>query len=403
MAAGSSNPFSARLVFGLVAAGIVAFIAFAMLSAFSGDLRSGRDGRGHALSVSAIGFKGLVDLVGYSGGRTVMVRDEEALDSKDLLLVAIEDRSKPEELAALVERRTGRPTLLILPKWMVGPHRSKRGWVTASSPPNPIPPDFYMGILDDILSATISHPRATPGMLRGGGFLEGITAPLPAAVQTIAGDDLTPLLWTRDGDAVLARAGEGSFYILSDPDLLNNKGLKDRRTAAAALEILDALNSTGAVAVQFDLTLNGFVRKRDPLRLAFEPPFVVLTLALFVAALLAGLHGAVRFGPEKREERAIAFGKAALVENSAALFRLARREYRAGAAYADVIRDEAARAAGAPPGLRGADLDASLDRLSTPGSARFSDLAARLRAAASRDELVTAARAMFQWKKEMIL
>jgi hypothetical protein len=403
MAAGSSNPFSARLVFGLIAAGIVAFIAYAVLSAYSGDLRSGRDGRGHAMSVAAIGFRGLVDLVGYSGGRAVPVRGEEGLDSEDLLLVSIEDRTNPDALGALVERRTGRPTLLILPKWMVGPHSTKRGWVTASSPPDHLPPGDYMSILSPTVPATISHPRTTPGTLRGGGVLEGITAPLPAGVQTIAGDDLTPLLWTRDGDAVLARAGEGSLYILADPDLLNNKGLKDRRTAAAALNILDALNSTGAEAVLFDLTLNGFVRKRDVLRLAFEPPFVVLTLSLFVAALLAGLHGAVRFGPEKREERAIAFGKAALVENSAALFRLARREYRAGAAYADVVRDEAARAAAAPPGLRGADLDAYLDRLSAPGTARFSDLAARLRAAASRDELVAAARAMFQWKKEMIL
>ena len=35
----------------------------------------------------------------------------------------------------------------------------------------------------------------------------------------------------------------------------------------------------------------------EPAPLAFEPPFLAMTLALLVAALLAGLHGAFRFGP----------------------------------------------------------------------------------------------------------
>ena len=113
---------------------------------------------------------------------------------------------------------------------------------------------------------------------------------------------------------------------LADPDLINNHGLRNAETARAALALIDALNSTGARQVDFDLTMNGLgARGAAPnlLQLAFEPPFLAMTLALFVAALLAGLHGAFRFGPARREERAIAFGKAALVENSAGLIRLA--------------------------------------------------------------------------------
>ena len=127
-----------------------------------------------------------------------------------------------------------------------------------------------------------------------------------------------------------------------------------------------------------------------------------MTLALLVAALLAGLHGAVRFGRPRREERAIALGKAALVENSAGLIKLARREAALGAAYADFVRQDTARAVGAPPALSGEALDAYLDRLSKDDGPKFSQLANDVVWARDRHELVAAARALFSWKKDII-
>jgi hypothetical protein len=134
----------------------------------------------------------------------------------------------------------------------------------------------------------------------------------------------------------------------------------------------------------------------------FEPPFLAMTLALLVAAFLAGLYGVSRFGPVRRPERAIAFGKAALVENSAALVRLAGREVRLGGAYADLVRDEAARAGAAPPHLQGEALEVYLDRFSKPGEPVFQQLAWDVREAPDRAMLLTAARALFAWKKDMI-
>jgi hypothetical protein len=197
---------------------------------------------------------------------------------------------------------------------------------------------------------------------------------------------------------LLVQLAQGPIYILAEPDLLNNKGLRDPAAARAALALLDGLNSTGAQGVAFDLTLNGFGRKPGLLKLAFEPPFLALTLAIFVAALLAGLHGAFRFGPAEADARAVALGKAALVENSAGLYRIARREHRTGTAYAELIREAAAHEAGA--GLQGEALDAYLDRVSptTP----FSALAARANHASDRHALVAAARALFSWKKDLI-
>jgi hypothetical protein len=138
------------------------------------------------------------------------------------------------------------------------------------------------------------------------------------------------------------------------------------------------------------------------LRLAFEPPFLAMTLALVAAALLAGLHGAFRFGPTLVEARSIALGKTALVENSAGLIRLAEREARLGAAYADVVRQETARTTGAPAALPDSDLDAYLNRLGKPDRPAFSELAARLAGARDRHELMASARALSDWRKSVL-
>src|SRR3712207_3267364 len=128
-AAAPTHPFNARLMIGLIAAGIVAFAAFMVLAAYAGDFRSGRDGRAHALSVSATGFKGIVDLVGYSGGNARLVRYEAELENEDLLVVAIEPDTKIADLNALIESRGARATLLILPKWLTMDSELASGWV----------------------------------------------------------------------------------------------------------------------------------------------------------------------------------------------------------------------------------------------------------------------------------
>lgn len=391
--------FNLRVLAALIAAGIAAFAAFMVLAAYAGDFRSGRDGRAHALSVAAVGFKGLVDLVGHSGGTAHLIRAEEELGTEDLLVLAIDERTERKALAALMRTRAAKPTLLILPKWLTVQDDLQPGWVYAGGLHEPA---FVSKLLAELRPIGIDQDKKSRGTAYGAGWLEGISVPVPERAQSLSGEGVTPLIATAGGKALMAQIGEQPHYVLADPDLMNNHGLKDPRTARAALQILASLNSTGAETVSFDLTANGFGRKPNALRLLFEPPFLALTLALFVAALLAGLHGAFRFGPERREERAIAFGKSALVENSAGLVRLVRREHRAGRAYADVVAEEAARASGAPPNLRGSDLEAYLDRLSPPDAPRYSDLAARARAASDRGELVDAARALSLWKKELI-
>jgi hypothetical protein len=394
---GETSVFDPRVVAAVVAAGIVAFVGFMLLFAYADDFRRGRDGRAHPLSVSAVGYAGLVKLIRLEGGTARLIRTEqEAWQTEDLLVVTVDETATPGKVQPILAAREGRTTLIVLPKWMTLPLPSRPGWVQTVGM---IPASGVAAPLQSVKKLTISQARIRGnGYATGRGILAGLKIPLPATMQSLSGEKLEPLLVGPAGRVLIA--SDGPNYYLADPDLLNNKGIKDPTRAKAALALLDALNATGAEGVAFDLTLNGFARKPGALKLAFEPPFLALTVAIFIAAILAGLHGAFRFGPALAQARAVAFGKSALVENSAGLFRLARREAAVGPAYADLIREAAAFGSGASAELQGEALDAYLDRLSP--DAPFSSLAERAGAARDRFALLAAARALFSWKKDLI-
>jgi hypothetical protein len=397
-AAAPQQPFSVQLVVALVAAGLAAFAALVFLLAYGSRIAPVRGEGAPALSVGATGYKGLITLVGRFR-ETSMVRGTGDLATDNLVVVALTAHNRPEDVARLLQLRRDRATLLILPKWVTRPDPRRRGWVRALGPgAGPAAADM----VGDKVTVRIRPDQPEPA--QGQDFLEGLSVPVPRAPQVIEGDEIVPLVTTRDGGALVARLGVQPHYVAADPDLFNNHGLHDPAQARAALALIEALNSTAGGSVAFDLTVSGLTANDAPslLRTALEPPFLAMTLALVFAALLAGLHGAFRFGQARRGERAIAFGKAALVENSAGLIRLARREARLGGAYADVVRQDAARLAAAPPALQGEALDAYLDRLTKGDTPPFSYLASRLAAARDRHELVAAARALFSWKKDII-
>lgn len=391
------NPFSPRLVFALIAIGVLGFAVLVLLLAFGGNIGSQRDGRAHAQSVAATGYKGLVELAG-AVREAHLVRDQDELFDH-LLVLSVEPQTKAADLSRLLANRANYPTLIILPKWMTVPDRRRRGWVRSFGPGIPIQSLSALGENVRVVPAGGAPGRTAPGT----GPLQGLDIPVPAAPMVIEGDGIVPLVRLGNG-ALVARLGDRPHYVVADPDLMNNQGLRDPATARAALEMLDTFNEYEQYAIDFDLTLNGLgqAQTSNLLRLALEPPFLAMTLALLAAALLAGLHGAFRFGPPRPEERAIPLGKSALVENSAGLIRLAGREARLGGAYADVMRQESARAASAPAWLQGAELDTYLDRLDKTDGPAFSALAERLDQASDRTALMAAARDLYHWKKDVI-
>jgi len=398
--------FSVRTMLLVVLIGVFSFSAFVVLSAYAPDLRSGSDGGAHALSKSAVGFAGAVELLRGLDEPVVVSRGQPPAtgEGSGVLVLTPAPFTDPKDITAI--HFTGLK-LIVLPKWATGPSPQSRVWVQK------------LGVLPDSAVAHVlafggdfgktviaqrsgaSRPVLHAGS--GAGFPAGEVLPLGAidSLQTLSGPGWDPIVTDEQGHAVLALSRQGGVAVLSDPDLLNTQGIADLTTARAGVEILDRLRDKGAVV--FDVTLNGFGRGRSLLKLAFEPPLLGVTLCLVAAAMMMGLHAAARFGPADRPPPVLALGKRALADNSAALVRMARREPRMAGAYAALTREAASKAVGAPRDLGEGQLDALLDRLGAARGLqdRYSSLAAEAGAAKTNAELISVARRLFQWRGEM--
>jgi hypothetical protein len=391
------GPFSALTGLLLALVGVFAFSALVVLLAYAPDLRSGNDGGAHALSKSAVGFGGLAQALRLTGEPVLVSRSPLPRGRSSGLLIV----TPTLETTWSDVNRLGfaGPVLVILPKWLVAPDLLHRGWVGAVQPIDlaQAPPKSLMtglgldrraGVADRNLNlfATPAAP-ATPFAV---GPIEGL--------QVMAAKGWAPVLTDRMGGVVLARMGDRPIYVLSDPDLLNTRGLKSEDGFVAAIRLLTALRS-GEGPYIFDVSLNGFGRQRSALRLLFDPPFLGVTLCLAAAAVLAQLRR--RFGPVERRGRAIPFGAAALVDNTAALIRLARREHRMGGRYAELTTALAARAVGAPRALGGEALVAFLDRLGARArlDPPLSELAIQARMVQTPERLLAVARRLHAWRE----
>ena len=389
--ASGANAFSVRTVAILLAVGILAFIAMLVLGAYAPDLRSGRDGRAHALSNAAVGYSGIVRLAEATGRNPQVVRNPRQLAGEDLVVLTPETGAT--DMTKALAARGAKPTLVILPKWRTSVDPTHSGWARFV--------DFRD--VDDVERVLAPQYKLKVTRYASGGrplralswMPRSIAFAAPRPVQTITGLDVRPILTDADGHVVLGQIGGGPLYVLADPDLLSNIGMRDAARARAALELLDWLNATGAKTITFDVTLNGFGASPSPLKLLFDPPFLAMTLTLAAAVLLAGVQATARFGPARRRARAIAFGKTALIDNAAALVRKAGRQGRLGPRYVDLVRERAGGVFGVPARLQGEAVDGYLDGLR--GRARFSALAAEAQAARDPRAMLAAAQALHHW------
>ena len=390
------SPISALMI---VLVGVFAFAALVVLVAYAPDLRGTDNGEAHALSKSAVGYAGIVEALRLAG-EPVMVSRTDLPGRRRAGLFVVTPPLEMEDIAMLARRvRWDGPVLVILPKWLAAPDPLHRGWVRKVA----VVPlkSTYRG------KGVIAHRQ---GISRP--TLHGVTVPFGArdlfaegpveSLQSFTATGLLPVLVDDTGGIILSFDPRHQLYILSDPDLINTRGLRNLDTLGSALAILRHLRS-GDGPVIFDVVPNGLGKARSLLRLLFDPPFLAVTLCLTAAAALAGFQAVCRFGPVRRAPRAFALGKEALVDNSAALIRLAGRETRMAGRYAVLTRDLAARAVGAPRELAGQGLTDFLDRLAVGRGAtdRLSHLTTLAEHPGDRARLVAVARRLFDWRLEM--
>jgi hypothetical protein len=391
--------FSLKIVLALLFVGVFSFSAFMTLSAFAPELRNGDDGRGHALSRSAIGFAGAVQLLEGLGDGVSVSRAPRVHESAPLVIFT------PERVATAtdIRQRAAHAALIVMPKWAGADAPNHPGWMlSAGLYPTPL--------LDTLLAKIAPETKLAQGAGKAAPTLtiiaqdeahatRTIAAGRIASLQTIEGKGLTPVAVTAQGKIVLARAAvKGApIYILADPDFLNTHGIADLATARAGVAMLDALRPAGG-PITFDVSLNGYGRDRSILRTAFTPPFLAATLALAAAALLLGWRAVTQARPVLSAARTIALGKTALTENSAALLRLTHREHKLGPGYAQLTGAQIGPFFGLGEAAPGAE---TLDRLgaSRGAASPYSQLAAEAAAAQNPSRLLEAARRLHDWKE----
>ena len=385
--------FSPLAVAGMVGVGLACFAGFIVLLAFARGPHAG-DGGAHAASRSAVGFAGLVQLLRDGGTPVRAGRGSPQAGAPGLRVLTPAGWNRgPATMPPLPGT-----VLVVLPKWRTSALPDHPGWVRQEGL---LPDRAVLGVLPKDWPGVSLQRRAgtAPPALQGMEFF-GNPPPLRAVaeLQVVAAKGWVPVLQDKAGGILLGQPYEDGPYVLADPDLLNNLALADLAGAEAAVALITTLVEGQPVA--FDLSLDGFGRSRDLLRMLLAPPLLGPTLCALAAAALVGLLSLRRFGPAQAPARAYDPGKRALADNSAALIALAGRDTRMVRPYAELTRSLAARAAAAPRQLGADGLDAYLDRAARlrglPDS--FTALLAEASQVRDRAGLVRVARRLHHWR-----
>ena len=394
----SASPFSARVVAVLIAVAAISFGAVLVMAGWAPEMRDRNQAGAHPYSTSAIGYNGFVRLLESAGYPVDVSRLESDLDTRPwgLMIITLPPYSS---VIALEDRALTPTTLVVLPKWS--------GW---TDPLNASRQADTKLIEAEDLKSSIERFYPDAEILRVK-VPETVEAPFGSVaikpdegLQLIKDAGLETVIEV-DGAALVAYDPVHSFYILSDPDMINTFGLSRRENARFAVQLVDFLRYDSDEPILLDATLHGFQRTENLLKMMFSAPYIGVTFVGLAAALLLGWAAAIRFGPPMTEARAIALGKQALADNSAGLVTMARREARMAPGFLALVRRRLAREIGAPRTLTETQVSAMFDRLGPdPETGRvFSQMEAELKQpAAGRDDLLAKARALYRWRKEVI-
>jgi len=390
------STFQPKVVLGLIAVCLICFAAFMVLSANSPDGRESPSGQGGVSSKAATGFSGAVVLF-RAMGIPVTVGRPPSRGYPDGKLVIVTPSADSKTLTrADLNYGDGVRVLVVLPKWEAVRDLRQPGR------------EFKAGLVDtDDLAALLKALGPVKVVRKSGKAAPPPPGSTPETFyatdvdqpQALTGAGWETLMEEPDLGAVVASSPVPGVFVLADPDMLNNHGLKNRENARGVLAVVNDLREPGA-GVAFPIGSAG--AGLGPLSALLKPPLLGATLCALAAVLLMGLQALTRFGSAAGSGEAYGLGAKGLVDNSAALVRMARKEHLLAPAYALMVEAAVAKAAGAER-LAG---DERLQRLEQLGkrreaSASIKDLAVAAASARSRADLLAVAQRLHQWKQEM--
>lgn len=432
--ASGSGWISGKMAAALVVVSGLALVAFLGLSAYAPQFRTETAGRANVLSKSAIGFAGLKLMLEETGTPVWVSRTRERGDHDERLRILTPDAGYSGTAVAKLAA-SGKPLLIVLPKWMAAPDLLHTGWVRRWGAHSPVLVTSVLKGLDETTAVmrpgeVLPDPKPakkadTKGKDgKGRNIKVGLEQPdaekpydvvlagTPAfgpspypsrlridAFQAVAGDKWEPVLKDAKGYGVLVRLKGTQTYVLSDPDLLNTAALKNEAVAAGALALIHRLPG-GNGQIGFDVTLAGFDEPKGLLRSMFGAPFLAVTFAALLAAALMAFRAMNRFGMPRTEERSFAFGKRSLADNTAGLIRVMGRGPGMAPRYAAAIRRLTAKT------LRGGRAEDAqwLDAVETAGriTPTYSELLSEAETIANEPALLKLAAKLHDWKSRII-
>ncbi len=397
----SDRPFSKSALWVVIGVAVVSLATAIVLTVISRDpAEDSTSATSDAYSVSAIGHKGLVELLGKLDTPVVVTQLGGGMKASEGLLVIAEPRSR--SVPDLRRKIAGaQRVLVVLPKWY--------GLRTADSPWIDSAHLVSVDEVNDVLAALgvtsrIARDRPPARWTTDEGFHSPTTA--VAQYLEVPGDaDFTSDVFDATHTLLGHSTVDGiEVWILADPDVINNAGLRHPENAQFAVSLIDRLRGDGPVVI--DESIHGQRHAEQPglLHVLFAFPVVLATLQIMICALLVIWAALVRFGPRRATPAPIAPGKDFLIRNTAGLLGFGGHHVEALRRYLAVNITAVTRALHAPEGLSSTATTAWLERMRGVRAVTISlpGLQADVAAGGSPQRLLELADQIYRWRSEMI-
>jgi len=399
-----TNPFSRTTVIVVVAIVAISLATAVGLTLFGDKLAEEKPSAGaDSYSVSAIGHRGFVDILESLGIPIVKSRSNSGTKTGQGLLIIAEPNVPDEKAADRLKEiaQSAANVLIVLPKWY-GEAGVGETWIEDALL---LPREEIEQVLGTFgLSMGVTRYNYVPGAPPMEIEALGATKPKIRGPQVITGASESDLLaGDTDGALVIQHemAAGRYIYVLADPDVMNNHGLREPANAAFIIGLVDRLRGEGPVII--DEVIHGYQQPPSLLRTLFRFPLVLATLQVLILAVFAVWAAIVRFGPLKRSPPPLAPGKDYLIRNTAALLHY-------GGHHAEALRRYlqqnvvAVRQALHAPTLHSTASTQWLERvrLLRGGEISLLDLERESYTADSPERCLQVAERVYRWRMEML-
>ncbi len=409
----AERPFVRRTIIAVIAAGALCLglgIYFSTRAPL--EIAPRAQYRGSVASYSLIGHAAAYRLLQAMG---VSVEVRRGIDARvptyDLWILAeptLEGELAPVYRLALQQAESrGNRVLLVLPKYDGAPHQRRATWIRNLQLKAP---GEVQRLGREVVPGLQIYRDPAP-VWTIGGFQH---APSLRNAQLMTSDRLTPLISTTTGGVLLGQfqRGQATYFVLSDPDLLNNQGLDEGNNPDVVAEMVRSIGPGFAGRIWFDETIHGLLdRAEHPLQFFFRLPSLIATAGAILGAVLLIWAASVRFGAPLPVPPVLRASRLELVDRTARMLSGRRHGLALVRQYLQRSFVQVANRSGLNPGqVNQRELATRLDALRAAKAGRHTaaTLLAEVEALGAHsqypppDAVVALARAIHRWKEDML-